>query len=293
MLFSRRLENITHQYPDAVEWVLEGVKAHTTILDSEAVALDPETGQLLPFQQLMRRRRKYRVAEMAAEFPVFVYVFDLLYLEGVDFTPRPLPERWKTLVDTVHPSHGLQPTPGKVVNRVDELNEFFQEALDAGCEGLVCKSLKPNSVYQAGSRGWNWIKYKREYVSEMTDTVDLVVVGALYGRGKRAVPMGRCCSLSTIQRPTASHSDQVRHRLHRPGSCGTAPATGALSAGPPAPTGGRPHEAGCLVHSRPSDRGAGGGDHPEPDPHHRLGGSRSGERSGHPISALYRAVSHR
>ncbi len=190
ILFSRRLEDISHQYPDAVQWVLEGVKAEKVILDSEAVALDPDTGELLPFQQLMHRRRKYEVAEKATQYPVFVYPFDLLYRDGVDFTAHPLPERRKALEESLHPSHGLQPMPGMVVDRVEDLNVLFQEALDAGCEGLVCKSLKPDSVYQAGSRGWNWIKYKREYVSEMTDTVDLVVVGALHGRGKRAGSYG-------------------------------------------------------------------------------------------------------
>ncbi|MEM2455114.1 MAG: ATP-dependent DNA ligase, partial [Candidatus Bathyarchaeia archaeon] len=72
----------------------------------------------------------------------------------------------------------------------EDLERFFEEAVEAGCEGLVCKSLSKDSVYQAGARGWLWIKYKRDYKSEMTDTVDLVVVGAFYGRGKRAGKYG-------------------------------------------------------------------------------------------------------
>jgi DNA ligase-1 len=71
-----------------------------------------------------------------------------------------------------------------------ELEKFFLEAIEDGCEGLVCKSIAEDSVYQAGARGWLWIKYKRDYKSEMTDTVDLVVVGAFYGRGRRAGTYG-------------------------------------------------------------------------------------------------------
>jgi len=72
----------------------------------------------------------------------------------------------------------------------DELEKFFLEAIEDGCEGLVCKSISKDSVYQAGARGWLWIKYKRDYKSEMSDTVDLVVVGAFHGRGKRAGAYG-------------------------------------------------------------------------------------------------------
>jgi DNA ligase-1 len=71
-----------------------------------------------------------------------------------------------------------------------ELEKFFLEAIEYGCEGLVCKSVSEDSVYQAGARGWLWIKYKRDYKSEMTDTVDLAVVGAFHGRGKRAGTYG-------------------------------------------------------------------------------------------------------
>jgi DNA ligase-1 len=77
-----------------------------------------------------------------------------------------------------------------ITNDVKELEKFFLEAIENGCEGLVCKSIAKDSIYQAGARGWLWIKYKRDYKSEMTDTVDLVVVGAFHGRGKRAGTYG-------------------------------------------------------------------------------------------------------
>ncbi len=189
-IFSRRLEDVTHQYPDAARFVLHGVKARQTILEAEAVAMNPETGELRPFQELMHRRRRYGIEKAIAQYPVVLYAFDLLYRDGHDLTHLPFPERRRTLMEVVTPSFNLKPIPGWVVDRVQDLEDLFHEAIAEGCEGLVCKSLKPDSVYDAGARGWNWIKYKREYVSAMTDTVDLVVVGALHGRGKRGGSYG-------------------------------------------------------------------------------------------------------
>lgn len=185
-LFSRRLEDATRQYPDAARFALEQVKAGEAILEVEAVAMNPDTGELRPFQELMHRRRKHRIQEAVARYPVILYAFDLLFLQGRDLTSLPLPERRRALEASLAPSPQLQPVPSRIVETDDELETFFQEAVDAGCEGLVCKSLREGSVYEAGSRGWSWIKYKREYVSQMTDTADLVVVGAFHGRGKRA-----------------------------------------------------------------------------------------------------------
>lgn len=189
-IYSRRLEDVTDQYPDAARFVLAGTRAREAILEAEAVAMNPDTGELRPFQELMHRRRKYGIEKMVAQYPVVLYAFDLIYRDGRDLTPLPLPERKKALLEVVAPSNDLQPIPSRIVDDAQALEEFFQEAIEQGCEGLVCKSLKPDSTYEAGARGWNWIKYKREYVSEMTDTVDLVVVGALYGRGKRAGTYG-------------------------------------------------------------------------------------------------------
>jgi len=77
-----------------------------------------------------------------------------------------------------------------ITDNPEELERFFEKAVEDGCEGLICKSINEGAVYQAGARGWLWIKYKRDYKSEMADTVDLVVVGAFYGRGKRAGTYG-------------------------------------------------------------------------------------------------------
>jgi DNA ligase-1 len=189
-IFSRRLEDITSQYPDVVDVVLKHVKADETIIEGEIVAVDPETDEYRPFQELMHRKRKKDIHEAVKEYPVIVRLFDCLYVDGVDLTLKPLSERREWLKKIVEESEEFRLAEHIVVKDVKELEEFFLKAIESGMEGLVIKSLGPDSVYQAGVRGWLWIKYKRDYKSEMIDTVDLVVVGAFHGKGKRAGSYG-------------------------------------------------------------------------------------------------------
>ncbi len=184
-LFSRRLEAITNQYPDAVELIREGIKAKTAIMECEAVAVDPQTGELQPFQELMHRRRKHGIHAAMAEYPVALFAFELLYLDGKDFTREPYQIRHGVLESSVHAGPRLRVAESRIVSSPEALDEFFLQAIQDGCEGLICKSIHAKAVYQAGARGWLWIKYKRDYKSEMTDAVDLVVVGAFAGRGRR------------------------------------------------------------------------------------------------------------
>jgi DNA ligase-1 len=190
LLFSRRLERISDQYPDAVELVKGQVKAEEAILEAECVAVDVETGELLPFQELMHRRRKYGVKEAMAQYPVSLFMFDALYVDGRDLTLKSYPVRRKMLETAIKENAQVKAAKQQKTSSVKELEEFFEKAIEDGCEGLMCKSVAKDSVYQAGARGWLWIKYKRDYKSEMTDTVDLVVVGAFHGRGKRAGTYG-------------------------------------------------------------------------------------------------------
>ena len=189
-LFSRRLENISGQYPDAVKLFRQYVKVKEAILECECVAVDSETGEMRPFQELMHRRRKYEIDKAIEEHPVSLFMFDALYVDGKDLTFEPYPVRRKFLEKTVKESDRVRLANSMITDNVDELEKFFLGAIENGCEGLVCKSVSKDSVYQAGARGWLWIKYKRDYKSEMTDTVDLVVVGAFHGRGKRAGAYG-------------------------------------------------------------------------------------------------------
>jgi DNA ligase 1 len=190
VLYSRRLENISDQYPDAVELVKKYVDADEAILEGECVAMDLETGEMRPFQELMHRRRKYGVEEAMAAYPVSLFMFDVLFVDGKDYTQEPYLTRRKALEDTIKKSLSVTLAKHVIASTVKSLEAFFEEAIEDGCEGIMCKSVGKESIYQAGARGWLWIKYKRDYKSEMTDTVDLVVVGAFHGRGKRAGAYG-------------------------------------------------------------------------------------------------------
>jgi len=190
VLYSRRCENISSQYPDAVQLFRDYVKAEEAILECECVAIDPDTGEMRPFQELMHRRRKYGIEKAIEEYPVSLFMFEALYVDGEDLTLEPYPSRRKFLERTVKVSDRVKLANNIIASDVDGLEKFFLEAIENGCEGLVCKSISRDSVYQAGARGWLWIKYKRDYKSEMTDTVDLVIVGAFHGRGKRAGSYG-------------------------------------------------------------------------------------------------------
>lgn len=189
-LFSRRSENITGQYPDAVSLLRKNVKAETAVVEAECVAVDIDTGELKPFQELMHRRRKYGVQQAMEDYPVSLFVFDVLYADGIDFTVDSYLTRRKKLHQIVRRSDRVKPASSQIVDNVEDLESFFEKAVENGCEGIMCKSIAKDSVYRAGARGWTWIKYKRDYKSEMTDTIDLVVVGAFHGRGKRAGAYG-------------------------------------------------------------------------------------------------------
>ncbi len=183
-IYSRRLENITHAYPDVVEAVRRSVSAGEAVLEGEIVAVDPDTGDLLPFQELMHRKRKHEVEEAVREYPAKLNLFDLLYLDGEDLTDKPLIYRRLRLSEIVKEGEDVAIAKWALFDDEEKVDVFFHEAISMGMEGLVCKS--PVSIYEMGARGWNWIKYKRDYRSEMSDTADLAVVGAFYGRGKRA-----------------------------------------------------------------------------------------------------------
>ncbi len=190
ILFSRRLENITDQYPDGVKYVRDHVNAEEAIVEAEAVAVDALTGEMKPFQELMHRRRKYGIKEAMKEHPITLFMFDVLYFDGKDLTQQPYPVRHSYLEKVIEQTDNIKVAESITAKNTKQLEEFFEKTVEAGSEGIMCKSINKDSVYQAGSRGWLWIKYKRDYRSEMTDSVDLVIVGALHGRGKRAGTYG-------------------------------------------------------------------------------------------------------
>jgi len=190
-MFSRRLENITDQFPDIQQLLKTGVDGKEVVLEGEAVPVDSSTGDLLPFQLISQRRgRKYELEKTILEIPVAMIAFDLLYADGVDYTGQPYPNRRVALERKIRSSERLSLSKRRIVKSPQELDDFMQQAIADGCEGLMIKSISAESIYKAGSRGWNWIKYKRDYKSEMQDTVDLAVVGAFAGRGRRGGAYG-------------------------------------------------------------------------------------------------------
>src|SRR5213594_3955496 len=188
-LFSRHLENITVQFPEIVDGLRSAIQDRAAIVEGEAVPVDPNTGEFLPFQEVSRRRgRKTEVERMSKEFPVTLFAFDCLLHGEDDLTPRPYTERRKALEAVVKPIEGIRHSTVRVTDDVKQAEAFFDEALQAGCEGLMAKAL--DSTYDAGARGYQWIKFKREYSAALSDTIDLVIVGAFAGRGKRAGSYG-------------------------------------------------------------------------------------------------------
>ena len=185
-LYTRRLERISAQFPDVVELLAAGLGPAEAIVEGEVVAYDADAGELRPFGEVMLRRRKYGIDQAVRDVPVGLFCFELLYADGQDLTQLPYPQRRAALAAAITPSARLRLTTASSVADPAALDAAFEQAITDGCEGLVCKSVSPAAVYQAGSRGWQWIKLKRDYRTELSDTADLAVVGAYAGRGRRA-----------------------------------------------------------------------------------------------------------
>ncbi len=185
-LFSRRLEQISAQFPELIAALPSSIRRRPAIVEGECVPVDPETDELRPFQEVSRRRgRKYDLERLQEEVPVRLFLFDVL-LEGTTTTvDEPFPERRRCLEGLVKDTERVRLATQRVVTSLSEAERFFEEAIAAGCEGVMAKSLADGSTYRAGARGFWWIKYKREYTHALADSIDGVVVGAFYGHGRR------------------------------------------------------------------------------------------------------------
>lgn len=188
VLFSRRLENITSYYPDIVEKAPKALRTTEAILEAEAVAINENSGEFLPFQELMHRRRKYDIDKMVAKYPITVNLFDVLYLNGKELLNETYQIRRKKLEEIVIEDDFVKVIQKTLVHSENEIEDFMENAINAGCEGLMLKVL--DAPYRAGARGSNWLKLKREYRNELGDSLDLVVIGAFFGRGKRTGKYG-------------------------------------------------------------------------------------------------------
>ncbi len=183
-IFSRNLEDFTSSFPDLVKGSLDEIEAKSVILEGEAIAYNPVSGEFLPFQETTKRRRKYGVEEAAERTPLKLFCFDLLYLNGKDITKEPYEERRAKLKEIIKDdSQTVMEAIGKVAHNAKDLTTQFEEAITEGLEGVMIKKL--DSPYQAGARNFNWIKFKRMVGGELSDTVDCVLLGYILGTGKR------------------------------------------------------------------------------------------------------------
>ncbi len=186
-LFSRRLEAVTEPYPDIVRSLLRVFDGHDVVVEGEAVPVDRETGKLREFQAIARRRgRKHGLQRAIEEVPIHLYLFDLLYLDGQDLTTQPLEERRGHLASLLADDEAVHLSDGRRIEDPGGLEAFFEEAMARNAEGVMVKQLGEGSTYQAGARGWRWVKFKADYREDLADALDLVIVGAYHGRGRRA-----------------------------------------------------------------------------------------------------------
>lgn len=183
-IFSRNLEDNTEMFPDLVEGAKKQIDAESAIIEGEALAFNEEAQEFFPFQVTVQRKRKYEIETIMADLPLKLFAFDLLYVDGEDYTPRPYIERRERLKSLILPGNVIMVADSIITDNPKELNLFFENAIGSGLEGIVAKRL--DASYQAGARNFNWIKLKRSYKGELSDTVDLVIIGYYVGRGARA-----------------------------------------------------------------------------------------------------------
>lgn len=187
-VFTRRLEDVTTQFPDIVAAVHEEIDAESAIIEAEVVVYNPETGSPIPFQEFSKRiKRKNDIEELAEEYPATVHVFDLLYHDGEPLVDTPLSERVERLeglinhdgeTKTIQRAENLRPAS------IEQAESFYADALEAGQEGLIVKNM--NAPYQPGSRVGYMLKVK-----PMMEPLDLVVVQAKWSEGRKSDWLGR------------------------------------------------------------------------------------------------------
>ena len=190
-IFSRGSEETTRNFPDIIAAFKKTFRCESCILDGEAVPYNAETGELFPFQMAsLRRGRIHEIDRVSKDVPLAVFLFDILYLDGRPVHGLPYSERRRILEGIFSENESFRLAKRLVTSSEKEASEFFEQAISDGCEGLVAKKVSPDSVYRAGARGWLWIKFKRDYQSEFNDSLDLVVIGAFYGHGRRSGKYG-------------------------------------------------------------------------------------------------------
>jgi DNA ligase-1 len=181
-IFSRRMEDVTDSLPDIVSMIRNGITAKSAILDGEVVVFEDEKPGA--FQQILKRfRRKYDVEIMVSKIPLQLFLFDIMYINGMNLFNNNLVLRRQQLLECVTPSATLNVAEQVITSDVRVVNNIYMTALDAGHEGVMLKN--PESLYSPGKRGKNWLKVK-----PLMETLDLVVIGGEWGEGRRTQMIG-------------------------------------------------------------------------------------------------------
>lgn len=185
-LYSRSLDDVSSMYPDVAQAVRDNFGSHEVIFEGEAIGYDPVTGDFLPFQETVQRKRKYDIIAVAERIPLRLFVFDMLYLDGKNYIKQPFSVRrtaLEKLFEKISSTKTLQLAKQDRVESADVVDALFDSAITDGLEGIIAKKI--DGLYRAGARDWNWIKFKRSYSSKIQDTIDVLVMGYDLGQGKR------------------------------------------------------------------------------------------------------------
>lgn len=188
-IFSRNLENMTETYPDVIKYLSENVDSSVDnfIIDCEIVPYDVVNKKILPFQMLTTRSRK-NVNVEDVEIQICLFLFDILYINNQsDIIKKTFKERREIMKATFPEDAGrLMYAVSKDAEKFEEIEEFLNDSIKDSCEGLMVKTLEKNSTYHPSKRSFNWLKLKKDYLeTSLGDSLDLVIIGADYGKGKR------------------------------------------------------------------------------------------------------------
>jgi len=221
--FTRNLEDVTHMFPE-LETAAKTLKCDSCIFDSEAIGFDPKTGKLIEFQKTIQRKRKHGIGEKAKEVPIRFYIFDLLELNDKSLIDEKLRKRKELLENLFSKNRVFFKTDYFTTSDPIKLRKFHEEQLGEGLEGAVMKQV--DSKYVSGRKGWNWVKIKEEegQRGKLSDTLDLVVMGYYYGRGKRAQfgigailvgVLGKDDQIKTIAKIGTGLSDEQLYKMKK------------------------------------------------------------------------------
>jgi len=182
-IFSRHSEDITNMFPEIITAVKTDLVPKKCIVEGEALAFNDETQEYYPFQVTIQRKRKYEIEKKAREYPLRLFLFDIMYVDGKNMLDKPFIERREKLASIIKESEIIRLSEQKILSGAEELELFFEDAISRGLEGIIAKDL--NATYIAGARKFAWIKLKRSYKGTLDDTLDLVIIGYYNGKGKR------------------------------------------------------------------------------------------------------------